>query len=168
MAPNPAQRAIARTSLTVAGTTPRMASTDNTCGIRVSDSAISCWGSLDVDLNPTPAGAFKEVSLFNAACAIRQENDTVVCWSPGAGEGPIRPPDRPFLHVSVGPFTACGVEVDGRGTCWGADLLGEGRPPEGAFTAIAAGRSFSCGLRPSGLVVCWGARTWPDDPRPTR
>lgn len=53
------------------------------CGITLSDSSIYCWGTASANYTAfKPSGRFVDVNLGydNDACAIREEDNSVVCW----------------------------------------------------------------------------------------
>lgn len=77
--------------------------------------------------------------------------------------------DHRFRQISAGGQHTCGVDLDGRGWCWGANdggQLGDGTSGDrseptpvllgGSFSRIAAGVNHSCATDRSGGVWCWG------------
>jgi hypothetical protein len=78
-----------------------------------------------------------------------------------------------FSAVAAGEFHSCGLAVDGKAWCWGANAwgqLGNGRSGGGAteprpvqvagglrFRALAAGGRFTCGIADNDATYCWGA-----------
>ena len=62
----------------------------------------------------------------------------------------------PFIAVSAGGDTTCGVRENGALECWG---FTSGEPidtPEGNYTAASAGRRHTCAIRDTGEIACWG------------
>jgi hypothetical protein len=91
-----------------------------TCGIRVADDNIECWGSNE----SAPVGEYVQVSTgFEFSCAIDVVGD-VTCWgseeyrkvleAPAAGSGP-------YTQVSAGSNHACALKSDGSVVCWGSN-----------------------------------------------
>jgi len=100
-------------------------------------------------------------------------------WLNGCDDatGPSAPAGDEFIafsSVSTVNDHACGVALDGRGWCWGANrfgVLGDGtavelrmRPVEVAgghrWSAISTHWRHSCGLTVEGKAYCWGGRQY--------
>ena len=61
----------------------------------------------------------------------------------------------PFIQMSVGKFSQCGLLQDGRAFCPREGLYVR-TPPAGRFRQITIGQDFACGLRRDGTIACWG------------
>lgn len=133
---------------------------------------------------------------FTNFCGVAESADAY-CWGPNAlgdvgdetnpeGRGPTKVPgDIRFLDVqttarATGSGTtlgtavhSCGVDLEGLGFCWGANLDGElgiDEPGDSPLPTQVSGEhrfrtigvrsprsgSFSCGLSVEGEVLCWG------------
>lgn len=87
----------------------------------------------------------------------------------------MEPPPTPFVAITVGEATTCGLDERGAIQCWGGcdenaacapfDIngdtsncnCGQNQPPGGFFRAIEAGRYVTCGIRTDDTPVCFGA-----------
>ena len=107
-----------------------------------------------------PTGDYKAVGWGRyMGCAIKQSDDTAVCWGIDASWLPLPPP--PDLGAvktfAVGAYHACAVrQTDSAVLCWGDNLYSQTDVPSGEFYAVSAGWFHSCGLQPEGQVTCWG------------
>ncbi len=72
----------------------------------------------------------------------------------GCATGACQPPR--YQQIDLGIAHGCGLTVDGRIVCWGANDNGETEPPAGTFTRIALGFGHGCALRSDQTVACWG------------
>ena len=88
-----------------------------------------------------------------------------------------RPAQDPFIQVSVGQSSACGVTQSGSAYCWGdgsTGALGSGtsavsnvpiqvaqgaRQADDTFVSVAVGTSFACGLTGRSKAFCWGTNS---------
>ena len=90
--------------------------------------------------------------------------------------GPADPPARayalasvsrsPLQQIDLGESHACGLDMDGKVTCWGDDTYGQvsgwDMPyADETFSSISAGNFFTCGIKEpddntDGSVLCWG------------
>ena len=147
-----------------------LSSGDPMCGLRADGSlvcSVSTWGEDD---DPTPDGAFVEVSVgTDYACGVRPSlslecwgSNLAPLWSGGeiqgyADVGTARPPEGAFTAVAAGSRHACALDIAGEVVCWGSNwdsqLVGV---PEGRFAAVIAGVESTCALRSDGSAVCWG------------
>ena len=75
-------------------------------------------------------------------------------WTPT----PTRTPIPPFVQVSNGSSSTCGLRSDGTVVCRGSNRYSTSSPPEDEnFISISNGGAHTCGLREDGGAVCWGA-----------
>ena len=79
-----------------------------------------------------------------------------------------------FAELTAGDRHTCGLQLDGTGSCWGANDAGQlGRGPlpaatdrpgaiSGAphFSSLAAGGRHTCGLSSGGVALCWGSNVY--------
>jgi hypothetical protein len=114
-----------------------------TCGVRLSDGGLICWGTLSDDpceaqpdhgqLNPPP-GSYTQVSAGGPTFCALARDGSVACWGAGDGSTPIcegqnlhfgqtDTPDGQFVHVCAGYVHACAVRTDGSMECWGAGTV---------------------------------------------
>ncbi len=138
------------------------------------DRTVRCWGAA-VDMSTPPAGLKAKAIAASGAftCAVRFEDDEVVCW----GVRPALPPpglkavqvavaqNASVFRAEVGLSTtvrhACAVKADGAVVCWGDDTSTTVREtviPAGLVAKeVAVGSHHSCALRLDGTVICWGS-----------
>ena len=62
-----------------------------------------------------------------------------------------------WSSVSAGYYHTCGIRMNGRTVCWGANDYGQAEAPNGMFRSVSAGWFHTCGLRTNGSVSCWGS-----------
>ncbi len=138
------------------------------------DRTVRCWGAA-IAMSAPPAGLKAKYIAASGAfsCAIRLEDDEVVCW--GARPA-MPPPGLKAVHIAVAqnagpapkdaglPTTvrhACAVRSDGSVVCWSDDTsttVRETVVPAGLVAKeVAVGSHHSCALRIDGTVTCWGA-----------
>jgi alpha-tubulin suppressor-like RCC1 family protein len=167
---------------------------NSSCAIDA-DKAVWCWGANDqgqlgdgtTTNRPAPVkiqGTTKFTALASAAgntfCGLA-EDGKAWCWGDnttgqlGTGSGavgtdsptPVSPTgDHKFTALFTGFTTTCGIDVDKKTWCWGANP-GNGTPgaaPEPAavagthdFTSLTLDASTACGLEASGKIFCWTA-----------
>jgi hypothetical protein len=106
----------------------------HTCGIRLLDRVIQCWGynGNDVLLNPYRTVPFLSVSAgarHTCAIADAEEYGYVKCWG-GADTWDygqtIPSPDVRYHSVSAGTYNTCGIQMaDGHVKCWGGNSKGQ-------------------------------------------
>jgi alpha-tubulin suppressor-like RCC1 family protein len=53
-------------------------------------------------------------------------------------------------------YFSCGLQANGKATCWGDNEFDQQNFPTETFTQIAPGGEATCGLRANGTVACWG------------
>jgi cysteine-rich repeat protein len=141
------------------------------CGLRASDSTLSCWSStanINVGYFGTPpSGTFTKLAAASeTACAIRTSG-AIECW--GLGSAIVvsgRPTTGSWVAIdgAVGD-NYCAVSSTGTISCWGANGAGQASAAAGTdYVDVSVGRTFACGLRAGGDVRCWGTGTPGDAP----
>ena len=129
----------------------------SSCGIRTNNT-LACWGLNDQGSTDVPSGNFKQLSIgVRSGCALRDGGSgAVLCWGTAAnGPTPV-PTGLNLKWISLGNFTACGVQTaDSTAICWGRDT-GQLAEASGAFNTVSAGFNHVCGLRPDTTITCWG------------
>ena len=145
---------------------------DHTCGIRLGDGGLVCWGDDEYGQSSPPGGerfvgpeprflnpAAPLVSISSGlhhACGVTR-NETVLCWGDDEYGRSTPPVGEIFISVSSGWSHTCGIRKNGSVSCWGMDDEGQASPPEeGTFTTISSGDDYTCGIRKNGSVSCWG------------
>ena len=145
--------------------------------------AVLVAGCAETIFHPPPGTRFIAVTAGGAhSCALDQDG-YAWCWGSNRhGQlGIVRRNERvltpvavngsfQFRSISAGDRHTCGVDVQGRGLCWGANdsgQLGDGTRSERdaprfvidapAFAEISAGARHSCAVDASARVHCWGA-----------
>ena len=156
-------------------------------------------GTTQASLVPVPVTGnhvFESIAVgAQLSCGVVRGGDAY-CWGQGsggqlgadpqevgncgtAGSGAFLPCTRvprrvsgsvKFTTVAVGDAFACGLDLDGRAHCWGANFLGQlgdgtsllrYTPTRIAdsqrFTAIDAGAASTCALTADRDIICWGA-----------
>jgi hypothetical protein len=99
------------------------------CGIRDDDS-LECWGD-ESDVEPPPAGQFKDVALDSDGCAVALDG-SLRCWGQSSSIAPslLDPPAGVYERVATGTFAACAITTTGGVRCWGEGSFdGENAPP---------------------------------------
>ena len=125
----------------------------HTCGIRVNDSRVLCWGQGDYGQlgdsstashnvgNPnvtTDVSAYTSVSTgYSHTCGIRTNDSRILCWGYGlygqlgdGGSGDnlnsnITTDSSAYASVSAGQYHTCGIRAnDSRVLCWGESANG--------------------------------------------
>ena len=102
-------------------------------------------------------GAMSQITIGQRAiCGLRSEgvvegNAICAAWRDAQWGG-----DGAFTHLESGKEFQCGLRIDGKIVCQGANLYGETDPPEGEFRALAVGKRHACALDAAGKAVCWG------------
>src|SRR3989339_398349 len=121
----------------------------HTCGIRVNDSRVLCWGYGDYGqlgdgsnathntLNPnltTDSSAYTKVIAGGYhTCGIRTNDSRVMCWGQGTngqlgdGQTTVSKPNpnvttdsSAYISINVGDYHTCGIRAnDSRVLCWG-------------------------------------------------
>ena len=147
------------------------AGANHTCGVRLKDGAIVCWGAdKEGQAKGTPfipLGPYTDVAAGQFhTCGLRTDN-TITCW--GAfreNKGQTKPPAGNFYAVSAGRLHTCGIQrpatrgiTDGGGAvkCWGDNTYNQtSETPTGKFIDVSAGGYHTCGRRPELTIECWG------------
>lgn len=164
----------------------------HTCAVR-SDGALMCWGSNDRGQlgSGTLASGTVRVFLGGVAASVsagqertcaRTTSGIVSCWGATwfqrqnglemtrAVFSPTSVPAAvPMSTLSVGTFTTCGTDFQGRAYCWEANPRGEmgNGTRDGAlvphlvagglsFVQVSAGIVQTCGIATTGAGYCWG------------
>ena len=120
----------------------------HTCGIRVNDSRVLCWGE-------TANGRVGDGQTTTDRTSPYQTTDSSA-----------------YSSVSAGSLHTCGIRAnDSRVLCWGESLygrLGDGQngvdvlnpnltTDSSAYTSISAGMRHTCGIRTNdSRILCWG------------
>ncbi|HEU5055552.1 MAG TPA: hypothetical protein VFU21_03480, partial [Kofleriaceae bacterium] len=147
----------------------------------------------DLEVEPTPVAggmSFRQISAANSfTCAVTTEGDGT-CWGLDSlgqlGDGgeitgmttslsrePVALAGGLSLQmVSGGQQSACAVDQDGGGHCWGRNdvgRLGDDSDVDSSspvrvvglheFETITTGGTHACGLTSDGAAFCWGANT---------
>lgn len=115
------------------------------CGIP-EGGGLGCAGE---DAGDPVLASVTSVSCSKSRCCGLTDFGDIQCW----GEVQISfEADTPFVDVSLGGNTVCGLGADGSVTCYG-DLPS---PPNNDFTQISVGQDHACGVIESDEIVCWG------------
>ncbi len=99
-------------------------------------------------------------------CALL-ESGSIQCFG-SEGYGQVRTVEGPFVSMSVGQVTVCGLKADSSRTCWGylGSLIVD--EPEGfatepieadgdvAFVELLTGATNACGITAERELYCWG------------
>ena len=77
--------------------------------------------------------------------------------------------DRSWTALAKGHYSGCGIDTDGKLTCWGCEAFDYGQcgPPSGAFTSVTAGQLHYCALDAAGDASCWGYDTYGESSPPS-
>jgi alpha-tubulin suppressor-like RCC1 family protein len=160
----------------------------STCGL-ATDSTAFCWGAgrtgnlgtATVDtLSYVPVGVagghrFATLSVgLSVACGLAA-GGRAYCWGDnergqlgiGSSFGFAREPiavvgGHSFTTISLGAFSVCALDTDGRAWCWGnSDVVTGHATPAlvgGAvrLVSLSAGAFHSCGLTTDSAAFCWG------------
>lgn len=134
----------------------------HTCGWK-SDQSVRCWGKFFSDTNPVvsiPSGPFIQISAgWDYTCGVRP-NYTAVCWgNKASAKFNFTAPSTEFKSITAGRYHACGLDLQGNVTCFGATQVanhGQINSPDGSFTQLSIGDLHTCGLTTSNRIVCWG------------
>lgn len=130
------------------------------CGVS-EQAGIHCWGSW-------PSG-FDSPPILPGSCA----DSFWIAFAERPCATPTKVPNsQGFVHVTSNAYASCGIERDGRASCWGFSAVGElgnGKVGPSAyafwpdtvhtsarFTWLSAGGGFICGLAIGGQAYCWG------------
>jgi len=147
----------------------------HTCGLRLTDGFLTCWGGVGLDDGqvtlPNDLGAVKQVSAgAYDTCAIKSVDSTVACWGAqelGHDKGQVTVPDGlgAVKQVSAGFLHGCAVQsADDSVACWGGGMYDVGQATVssdlGAVKQVSAGFFHTCAVKAvDNTVVCWGAET---------
>lgn len=135
------------------------AGSSHTCARRESGTIV-CWGGDGSrgELNP-PGGAMYglltlggngEIVCFSFVSENRSDTDTHCVGS----RVDLIPPAQPFITMSLGDNSGCGLLRDGSAQCWGAPL---GAVPEDQrFQQVSVGGRHACAINHQANIICWG------------
>src|SRR5215212_399528 len=102
------------------------------------------------------AAGYRSVSAGGShACAIRVDDDAIVCW--GWNDlGQASPPAGRYASVFAGDYHSCATRlVDHVAVCWGYNhAYYERFLPAGPVASIAMGSFFMCSLSATGGLIC--------------
>ena len=141
----------------------------HSCAIKT-DNTIACWGLdqerlLVLGINrevqtDAPDGQYTAIAVGGDreyhSCAIRAENQAIVCWGNNAF-GQTDAPDGQYTAVTAGWYHSCAIKTDNTIACWGSNQEGQTDAPDGQYTAVAAGGHHSCAIKTDNTIACWGS-----------
>lgn len=128
-------------SSVVAGSGP------SSCGIRVDDGHIECWG------RPPPipeGGGFVQIVVGMSFICGLNEAGTITC------SGMANPPVGAYQQISAGFEHACAISRDGITRCWGTNFSGEAGLSGPGLVQVVTGFRYTCGRRADNTATCWG------------
>jgi alpha-tubulin suppressor-like RCC1 family protein len=127
---------------------------DHTCALKTNGTAY-CWGSNE----------FGQLGTSQQAVVCGTSTHAYPCsLAPQAVETSLK-----FASISAGQRHTCGITLDHRAFCWGANdanqvsTVGPGGPAPietiGAlpWVQISAGYTHTCAVRSDGVLFCWGS-----------
>lgn len=144
----------------------------HTCGIRLTDSRIQCWGTNSFGKS-TPGPSFGTKSFIEISaggghvCGI-QKGGEMSCFGDNRDQQSVAPSADAgqFVMVSSGYAHTCALRAvnahhlarrHGRIECWGKPADLRLKAPTGIFKWVSAGGKHSCALDLQGHVHCWGS-----------
>ncbi len=97
------------------------------CGVRKTSGAVSCWQSNGAELFTSSTGGFVLVSTGTShACAVHGDGH-LTCW--GSNGSTEATPSGTFQQVSLGYAHACALSTVNTITCWGDNSKGQAISP---------------------------------------
>jgi hypothetical protein len=123
--------------------------------------ALACWGDIEDDYGPAPAGTFIDVSCnYDGCCAINASGG-IECWGDDFyGQVTDAPVATDFVRLSDAGFEAehmCAMDATGNVECWGYDNDNQvSGLPASLFDQINHNSWFTCGITTDSHVECWG------------
>jgi hypothetical protein len=122
------------------------------CGLDLGGE-IRCWGEA-TDASTPPPGRFVSVCFEDDdGCAVRADDNQVVCWGPGRTDAP---PNLEAASLACGILSRCGLQADGRLECW-SWWRDPTQQREEKFLSVAIGGQYACGITaPDRSLLCWG------------
>jgi len=119
------------------------------CGLRLDDGALDCWG--DLAGGSPPEGLYADAALGpSLGCGLDRDLD-LVGWGDAAGWE--TPAGGLPVQVAAGDGWCCSLDESGEARCWGAPPFPD---PAGEWRRLDAGGGFLCGLGWGGEIGCWG------------
>ncbi len=119
----------------------------HSCAI-AADATVVCWG-LGAKEN-SPSGEFAQVFATERMTCTLTEDGTPWC---AKGLSSVVSSKR-FVHLSLSPSDACGVQTDGAVFCWSRHSSAKPPVPDGTFTQVAQGLGNVCGVTTLGEIRC--------------
>jgi hypothetical protein len=134
------------------------------CGIKVSDSSIECWGILGSGYLDYRAITGKYLSFVAGryhACGIKLDQ-TVACFGNNYYSQTSPVSSRKFVELSLGDQHTCGRTVENTVVCWGRNNNGQTSFPSYLdVVQVTAGGFFTCGLLTNNSVPYCIGRSYP-------
>jgi len=128
------------------------ASSDYTCGVRVDNGLVQCWGSSPPSGIPTDPFRFISAAP-DYVCGIRTDG-IAECWGTlPSGQDAEQVQET---QIAAGENHACKIGTDKEIECWGTGPALSGIPA-GDHEQVAAGSDFACAIESSTRSLsCWG------------
>jgi alpha-tubulin suppressor-like RCC1 family protein len=97
----------------------------HSCGVRLDNHTVQCWGRDDRGQANAPAGRFKSVASGGFhSCGVREDGQ-IQCWGHNNYGQTNAPAGVVFSAVGAGENFTCGMrEADGQLQCWGQRIGG--------------------------------------------
>jgi hypothetical protein len=111
---------------------------------------------LAADAGLAHAAGYRSLSAGGShACAIRADDDAIVCWGDDS-LGQASPPAGRFAAVFAGDYHSCAIRLlDRAALCWGRSVAYYERfLPAGPAESLAIGSFFMCALSAEGQLLC--------------
>lgn len=126
------------------------------CGIRFSDTSLTCWGDDSADQSLVPMGAWVDLAAGERhACAARTDG-VLDAWGSAYGWASPKPAGI-ALEVAAGDEYCCARMQGGEVACWGDPPAPD---PAGEWTSIDGGADHFCAIGSGGALACWGDDSW--------
>jgi hypothetical protein len=126
---------------------------DDTCGLRLIDSELECWGEqTDAGVLVPPEGEYADVDLGETHGCLASSTGVLSAFG-DVSDWDEPPTDGAFFDVVAGPDSCCAIDwYSDEVHCWGADPV---EPPFGPLMSLDGGDGFYCATQ-MGNVLCWG------------